>query len=131
MKYTILTCFSIVFFLFSSVPSIHASHVFGGEITYECLAANLYEVEMKLYRDCTGAQLANTLDIKVKSLNCDYIVTITLDTNAIKDITPICPGVGTGCDSLTVGFYGVEEYVYTGTIDFNQSPFTFYSNGNW
>lgn len=42
------------------MPQSKATHVVGSEITYKCTSTpNVYEVEFKIYRDCTGIQLCS------------------------------------------------------------------------
>ncbi|MEM9917000.1 MAG: PKD domain-containing protein [Bacteroidota bacterium] len=48
----------LFFMLFLSLGGVRASHIVGGDITYECLGydaasnTNLYEITMKIYRNC-------------------------------------------------------------------------------
>ncbi|MDZ7846815.1 MAG: hypothetical protein U5L96_08610 [Owenweeksia sp.] len=41
---------------------LSASHLLGGEITWECKNNGSYEFTLKLYRDCTGIDLAGTTE---------------------------------------------------------------------
>lgn len=46
--------------LLCSVLQTHATHIVGGEITYEYLGNDLYEVTLKIYRDCGPANTQGT-----------------------------------------------------------------------
>ena len=37
-----------------ATSSLFAAHIIGGDVTYECLGGDRYEITMKLYRDCAG-----------------------------------------------------------------------------
>ena len=50
MKY-----FIIIFCLFFNILKINASHVPGGNISYECIAPNLYEITLTVFEDCGTA----------------------------------------------------------------------------
>lgn len=49
--------------------SLKASHIVGGEITYQCLPANSYNIQLRLFRDCSGntAQMPTSAIIEVRS----------------------------------------------------------------
>jgi len=49
-----LTGVLLLSFLVLSLQPIKAAHIVGGEIKYECIGVNTYEVTMILYRDCAG-----------------------------------------------------------------------------
>ena len=50
MKY-----FIIIFCLLIKVLKINASHVPGGNISYECIAPNVYEITLTVFEDCGTA----------------------------------------------------------------------------
>lgn len=56
----------------------YASHIVGGEIFYDYLGSNQYQVTIKLYRDCfsTGAQFDNPLPITVFDGNGNMVVNV-------------------------------------------------------
>ena len=51
----------LVLFIFFFVIEIKATHLMGGEITWECIKtgskSGQYVFQMKLYRDCQGVAL--------------------------------------------------------------------------
>lgn len=50
MKY--LSTFVILAFWVSSC--LHARHIIGGDISYQCLGNDMYHITMKIYRDCSN-----------------------------------------------------------------------------
>lgn len=48
--------FGILLLAFSSITVSNASHLVGGDFTYECLGDNVYRLKLTIFRDCnTGA----------------------------------------------------------------------------
>ncbi len=50
-----LTVLLLLFFL-CSLSALHATHIVGGEITYECLGNQQYRVRLTVYRDCYNGE---------------------------------------------------------------------------
>ena len=69
-----------------------ASHVMGGEITWECLTsganAGKFVFELKLYRDCNGIALNDNPNLRV--WNHPSLSTITMTLVSATDISPDC-----------------------------------------
>jgi len=99
--------------------NVNASHLLGGEITWECLTSGPnqgeYVFTMKLYRDCDGitlSQAAQTLEMWGAGAP---FTTITLDFDTAVDISPLCDVTNSGyaaldCINNPVG--ALEEYIY-------------------
>src|SRR5690554_245594 len=47
-----------VFVLILIVGKAYSAHIIGGEMYYECLGGNIYQVTMKLFRDCNSGGAA-------------------------------------------------------------------------
>ncbi|MEZ4851604.1 MAG: hypothetical protein R3B93_23930 [Bacteroidia bacterium] len=106
----------LVFFAFHASKS-RASHIMGGDITYQCLANNQYLVTLKVFRDCGGVQLGNSQILKYSSATCGVNVTTPLLQQGVSlDITPVCPGQVSSC-SGGFGIPGIQEFTYKGTIN--------------
>lgn len=94
----------------------NASHVVGGEITYQCVnqLANSYEITFKLYRDCSGIAVPNTVTVNFSSTGgCSSLGATLTRVNPIGvDVSPLCPTSISTCQGGTNP--GVEEYIYTG-----------------
>ncbi|MBA3706158.1 MAG: hypothetical protein H0W84_09740, partial [Bacteroidetes bacterium] len=45
--------------LFSLIPFYgYSTHIVGGELNYKCLGGNVYEIRLRVYRDCYTGQVA-------------------------------------------------------------------------
>src|SRR5690606_16632825 len=104
--------FLIVLLSLIFVPKVEASHMIGGEITWECTGSpgqSEYIFYMTLYRDCTGATwgynneslliFGNPLPRDVASNS--VISSISLKPDSVKwrnlnngDMSPICNPTG-------------------------------------
>ncbi len=65
VKRLLYSSFSVLFILVMFSISTRASHVVGGEITYTCLGNNTYDIELRLFRDCSGIALPASATIQV------------------------------------------------------------------
>lgn len=109
-----LTLRLFIAFLFSlSASQISATHLMGGNITYECVGNNTYEFTVELYRDCNGINLGNTVDLNLTSASCGQNINITLELipSGAQIVTPICSTQPDACNG-TGGPYGIHKYVY-------------------
>jgi hypothetical protein len=109
------------FFLFSiSFLSLNtsASHYMGGNITYNCVAANTFGFTVTLYRDCNGTAMPGFLDMNLTSGSCGLTIPFRLELVTSvgsspnpEIVTPLCPSEPDACQGPS-GIYGIEKYVY-------------------
>lgn len=78
--------------LFLFTGKVHASHLMGGEISWICNGSGQFIFQMKLYRDCNGVSISNSLDINVD--NHPIIGKIPVALIAQNDISPSCNAAG-------------------------------------
>ncbi|MBC8266763.1 MAG: gliding motility-associated C-terminal domain-containing protein [Flavobacteriales bacterium] len=115
MKKVLLLLFLFTLFF----NPIKASHLMGGEITWECIKpgnalAGMYIFRMKVYRDCNGISApTNTQTIDVH--NHPSITGISVDFISQIDMTPLCDPLNSGngqmdCANPQQG--SVEAYLY-------------------
>ncbi|MCX7607094.1 MAG: hypothetical protein N2170_07520, partial [Bacteroidia bacterium] len=78
----------LLFAMYASLSSLHATHLMGGEITYECIGPNRYRIRVKLYRDCGGIALENPITLGYSSAQCNVNASISLSRLSAQDITP-------------------------------------------
>jgi len=117
MKIVSRICLSLIGFLF--VTQLSASHIMGGEITWECLPSGMFRFEMKIYRDCNGISLNGNNETLVGHYGAPNIPVTLISAT---DISPDCaPGSGVelscGAGPPFVGFGGngsgaVQENIY-------------------
>ena len=104
-----------------SISSVNASHLMGGDITYDCVSGNDYKVTLRLYRDCNGIILGNTRTINFVSANCSQSFNVVLSlAQGPTIVTPLCPGEPDVCLTPS-GTYGVERFIYEGIITMPQT----------
>jgi len=95
------------------ISQTKASHIIGGEITYECVGVNQYLVTLILYRDCTSfTPFDNPAYMSVYTQTGTYVTNFTLNAPAITDVpaesdNPCLDAPDDVC---------VEQAIYTKTI---------------
>jgi gliding motility-associated-like protein len=72
--------------------SIFASHLMGGEITWECQGSGQYIFKLKFYRDCNGINTPSVVSLSV--FNHPTITSIQLNLITQTDISPVCNSSG-------------------------------------
>jgi gliding motility-associated-like protein len=103
--------------LLAPFQKVLASHVSGGDISFQCTGPNTYLVTLNLFRDCSGIGMGNSEFITATS-TCGGNVNITLNLVTVGgvDISQLCPN-----DSLQSSCYGgplpgMQLYTYTATV---------------
>lgn len=83
----------LFFFILTLLSSnVKASHLMGGEITWDCVGGGQYIFTMKLYRDCNGIPASAVVFLSV--FNHPTISTISLSLVSQTDISPSCNSAG-------------------------------------
>jgi len=92
--------------------NLKATHIIGGDISYQCLGGNQFQVTVTVFRDCAAgtAQLGNTLTIR--AVNQSTLASTNWPLNRISSVQ--IPFVNAGvCAQANLC---VEENIYQGTI---------------
>ncbi|MDP1727569.1 MAG: T9SS type A sorting domain-containing protein [Bacteroidota bacterium] len=133
----------IIFYGYSNYAV--ASHVAGADISYECTSTpGVYNITLKVYRDCSEAQLcascpgglSSNCVVQVSKIGasgtCSNTVfgtqTLTLITAISSfDIVQLCDtskSICSNCGTRTPGSFspGIEVYVFKGEINLNSLP---------
>ena len=77
----------------------YSTHVFGGEITWECVGQDSFIINVAVYRDCNGIGLWRApIVIKCASTG-SVIVRDTANLPTPTDITPVCDQYCSRCES--------------------------------
>ena len=103
--------------LFTVTGISSASHIVGGEITYQWVSGNIYNVRLSLYRDCSGIPFSNTQTLEHSSVSCGFTGTfIVTQIGAPEQVSPICAAslANSSCNGTGGLLYGVEKYTYEG-----------------
>ncbi|MCX7764726.1 MAG: hypothetical protein N2253_07545 [Bacteroidia bacterium] len=59
--------------LIGSLSPLYATHLMGGEITYQCIGPNQYRIRVKLYRDCGGIELEDPILLSSVQRRCFHL----------------------------------------------------------
>ena len=96
---------------------VSATHLVGGEITYNWISGNTYWVRVKLYRDCAGITLPSIVNIKYESTSCGMSGTKSISSTS--PATPL-PLICTPQDTLSTcnggTLYAIEQIIYVDTL---------------
>lgn len=114
---------------FGAYSAVNADHILGGEISYTNISAKKYKFQLRMYRNCNSSCEFNSgncadiknLDVYASPDVLNYALklsTIPLTRISRKDITPLCSGVQTKCNSGNFP-EGIEEWLWEGFIDFD------------
>lgn len=113
-------CAPIFLLLFStlSIQDVYATHGMGADITFSCVAPNIYDVKLTFFRDCSGIVPNPQEILEYSSVSCGVTATINLTqpVGSVIDVTPICPSAVSKCDDPASGVFGFQQYTYTGRI---------------
>lgn len=99
-----------LFFLFLLTLSIKSSatHLLGGEITWQCQANGTYRFTLALYRDCGGVGLPTTSQLLISNLGD----TITCNYNSTVNIVPSSYIGSSSCSGASSGTGLMQKYIY-------------------
>lgn len=73
-------------------PTAQASHLMGGEITWECQGNGQYIFKLQFYRDCNGINTPSTVTLTV--INHPTVQSVLLNLVSQTDISPACNSAG-------------------------------------
>jgi len=125
MKKTLRNLLAGAAVLFSAglAQQAQASHFQGGDMTYVCVAPNMYSVNLKLYRDCTGASAPASATLNIKSPGCNSGRNITMTKVGANRIgSPYCAQIPVTCTAT--GRTNFEEVTFTSTVAFTAAEQT-------
>ncbi len=111
-----------------------ANHVLGGNITYECLGGNSYQITLHVYKDCFGSTAAPiTETLFFIPDGCSLPFSANLAFQSVTEISDLCD-TELANSSCNGGFIpGAELVVYTGvvTLDPDCSWSLQWAAGDW
>lgn len=119
----ILKFITVTVFLLATTSS-YATHIMGGEITYEYLGGKKYEVSITIYRDCRGITLSS-VPLGIRCTSTGQTINTTPIRQSISEITPLCKSVPLRCNPQNArSGEGIEKHIYAVTIDFDNAPYS-------
>ncbi len=137
---------AILLILCVFINKSNATHLMGGEVTWECIKSGpnegFYIFHVKIYRDCQGVELQGLYSKSLVVHNHPSLNSIPLNYIGPSDISPSCntvngPNLPFSCGGSNVGLAGngngaVEEHVFEsnpirilGVPDINGWHFTY------
>jgi gliding motility-associated-like protein len=109
--------FLLFFLAFSFSPSTtNATHISGADLSYRWVGGNTFEINLTLFRDCSGIAAPNSVTVNYKSSTCGHNSNVTLNKIAGtgNEITESCSTATTTCNGGTNP--GIQKYEYSGTV---------------
>lgn len=109
---------------FLLVFNMNASHISEGEIWYEHISGNSYELHLRLYRDCQGIGLGTSQTISISSINGAVTNSASLSQTSAQMLYSCNITTCTNPSSSTKGFM-VHEYSGTVNLPSSQTDWIF------
>lgn len=91
-----------------------ATHISGGEIYWDCIGPNQYEITLVVYRDCAGINLNSNYTLPITS-PCGS-TSVNVSTPGGTEISQLCNTALPNSTCNGGSLPGVEQYVYTGVV---------------
>ncbi|MGB1003788.1 MAG: gliding motility-associated C-terminal domain-containing protein [Salibacteraceae bacterium] len=92
-----------------------ASHISGGDISYECIGQDSFLITLNLFRDCDGVGLGTTQNVNFTS-TCGGTANAQLVQTVSNEISQLCPNQIPNSTCNGGNWPGMEQYVYTGIV---------------
>lgn len=97
--------------------NLKATHIVGGDITYEWVSGNTYQVTLSLYRDCAGISLPTNATIFYRSDSCNIYLDKTFPMiGSPVQVSPVCAASIPSLSCNGGQLYGVDKAIYQDTI---------------
>lgn len=105
----------IFLWVIGSFSAAKATHLLGGDISWDCLGNDSFKITFTAYRDCNELSFSS-VNTKISSSCNDIVLTNTMSGG--RDVTPVCGNSVSRCKDTASTFpYGLEEYTYTSIVD--------------
>ncbi len=100
--------------------SLRGTHLVATDLQYKDLGGGFYRIELRIYRDCDGISIQQndpTVDISYYC-GCSGKCTsrVLLPFISSQEVSQICSGQLTKCQSNTAPYEGLEESIYIDTL---------------
>lgn len=101
-----------------------ASHLAGAELSYTCLGNNRYQVTLKLYQDCNGINLPNSINLGITgSGTCSgFLPSVLVTLGSTVEVPTVCESQMSQTNCNSGSFPGFKELTYTGVLDLSIYP---------
>jgi gliding motility-associated-like protein len=110
----------ILLAILTASQNVKASHISGGDITFQCVGPNQYLITLNLFRDCAGISMSNS-EFMTASSPCGSSINFTaqLQNPGGTNISQLCPPQipNSTCSGGTLP--GMQLYTYQATVTLN------------
>lgn len=117
--HTLKSIFFALAFIFLIPSSLLATHVVGGNISYECTGnPNEFLITLTTYRDCGGVAMTTpTVDFTNDCGFPGFSVSMTLES--FSEVSQLCTPEVPNSECSGGSLPGVQEYIYTAVVTLN------------
>lgn len=108
--------FTLTALMLCATSRTNATHISGADLTYTWISGNTFELELTLYRDCSGITAPNAVSINYRSATCGYNLSVVLNKKpgTGQEITQPCSSSPTTCGGGISP--GIQKYEYIGLV---------------
>ena len=109
-----LSFLALVFVLAAPQGKVFASHNMGIDLTYLCIDSCTIRIALRAYRDCSGiTTIPNAINFTGQGVGCTLPLPVTnWSAQVTTEVTPVCPGWPTQCNTPGAQINGVQEYYW-------------------
>ncbi|MCI5056638.1 MAG: hypothetical protein MRY83_11050, partial [Flavobacteriales bacterium] len=102
--------------LLMNFNSTMASHLAGGDFSWECLGNDSFKIQLNLFRDCSGISAPTTASVSFNSSCGAFTSVLVLDSSGGNDISQICPNDQNNSTCQGGNLPGMELYTYESIV---------------
>ncbi len=122
MKHLLVKTLYLICFLFGSL-SLYATHIAGGEITWVSLGNRYYEVQLRLYYDCTGSGYSTlyplqTINVSDGCGGTSFPIYAEIDSSEVRELSFLCEeeAMNSPCNGGSRNLLSFKMFVYKAVI---------------
>jgi hypothetical protein len=101
--------------LFFFAANTQASHIVGGEVWYQWISGNTYQVGLNLYRDCGGLTPPATVNVSYDGCGVSGSILLT-QTGTPVTVTALCQSSIANSSCNGGSLYSIQRITYSGTV---------------
>ena len=120
---------SLLFIIMFTITSVNASHLPGGNITYECVGPDQYLVTLTMYEDCQTGFMSPGSSFTINVVNSCGLPTQMVSATEIvfqNEVSQLCPTAQSTCNGGTLPGVWEHQYQVLVTLPGPCDSWTFY-----
>ena len=94
-----------------------ASHISGGDVTWQCLGGDTFLITYNIFRDCSGIGAPTSLNVSFQN-NCGSTFSQTMTQTSFSEVSQLCPSQINSSTCNGGSLPGMQQYVYQATVVF-------------